>query len=140
MQRILVGVDGSAHSLQGVTQGAVMAKALGLQLELVNVMPPILLSPAVYGEAIKKIEEGNRLAAADVLDKAKALAAESGVTATTRAISGAPAEALAELADSDQVWGVVIGARGHSAVSRVLLGSVTDRLVHISSRPVLVVR
>jgi nucleotide-binding universal stress UspA family protein len=34
---------------------------------------------------------------------------------------------------------IVIGSRGHGAVARMFLGSVSDRLVHISSKPVLVV-
>jgi nucleotide-binding universal stress UspA family protein len=140
MQRILVAVDGSTHSLKGVTEAARIAKSLGSQLELINVLPPILLAPSVYGEAIKKIEEGNRLAADEILSRAKAVDAEAGVTASTKIVTGSPAEALADLADSEHVWGVVIGAKGHGAVSRVLLGSITDRLVHICPRPVLVVR
>ena len=35
---------------------------------------------------------------------------------------------------------VVVGSKGRGAVSRVLIGSVTDRLVHICKRPILVVR
>jgi len=34
---------------------------------------------------------------------------------------------------------VVVGSRGRGAVTRVLLGSVADRLVHICKIPVLVV-
>ncbi len=140
MKTILVAVDGSAHSLKGVQQAAELAKAMGARLELVNVLPPILLSPSVYGEAIKKVEEGNRLAAEEVLRGAKQAATDAGVEADTVMVNGGPAEALADLAQADRVWGVVIGAKGHSAVSRVLLGSVTDRLVHISPKPVLVIR
>ncbi len=140
MQRILVAVDGSPHSLKGVTQAAELAKMMGASLQLVYVLPPILLSPSIYGEAIKKVEEGNRLQAEDVLRAATTVAAQAGVTAQTMTANGAPAEALADLAQDSQVWGIVIGAMGHSAVSRVLLGSVTDRLVHICSKPVLVVR
>ncbi|MFZ5438601.1 MAG: universal stress protein [Myxococcota bacterium] len=140
MKSILVAVDGSTHSLKGVTQAAELARAIGAKVELVSVLPPILLSPSVYGEAVKKVEEGNRLAAEEILAKAKKAAADAGVEADTVMASGAPAEAIADLAQADRVWGVVIGAKGHSAVSRVLLGSVTDRLVHICSKPVLVIR
>jgi nucleotide-binding universal stress UspA family protein len=140
MQSILVAVDGSPHSLKGVREAAQLATALPARLELVNVLPPILLSPSVYAETIAKVEEGNRQAATELLAVAKKTAAESGVEADTVMVTGAPAEALADLAQAERVWGVVIGARGHGAVTRVLLGSITDRLVHICSKPVLVVR
>lgn len=140
MQSILVAVDGSPHSLKGVREAAVLAKALPARLELVNVLPPILLAPSVYAETIAKVEEGNRQAASELLEVARKAAAELGVEADTAMVTGAPAEAIAELATADRVWGVVLGAHGHSAVKRVLLGSVTDRLVHICSKPVLVIR
>lgn len=139
MRRILVAVDGSAPSLEGVKAAATLAKALSGRLELVNVLPPVLLAPTVYAEAIRKVEEGQRLAAQEAFAKARQLIpAELPVSETI--LTGPPAEALADSARNDEVWGVVIGAKGHSAVSRVLLGSVTDRLVHICSKPVLVVR
>ncbi len=140
MQSILVAVDGSPHSLEGVNEAAKLAKGMKLKLELVNVLPPILLSPAVYAETITRLEQGNREVAQEHLDKAKKLAAEQGVEAETIILTGPPAEAIADLAQEARVWGVVIGARGHGAVKRVLLGSVTDRLVHICNKPVLVVR
>lgn len=140
MERILVGVDGSAHSLKGVREAAALAKAMSAGLELVNVLPPVLLAPSVYAETIAKVEEGNRQAAHEILQAAKKVAAEVGVEADTVMVTGSPAEALADMALSERVWGVVIGAKGHGAVTRVLLGSITDRLVHICTKPVLVVR
>jgi nucleotide-binding universal stress UspA family protein len=47
---------------------------------------------------------------------------------------------LAELAESGNFDLVVVGSKGRGAVSRMLVGSITDRLVHICKRPVLVVR
>lgn len=140
MQSILVGVDGSEHSTLGVRHAAELARGLGLRLELVNVLPPILLSPSVYAETIAKVEQGNKQVAGELLEAAKKVAAELGVEADSVMLTGGPAEAIADLAQADRVWGVVIGAKGHGAVSRVLLGSITDRLVHICPKPVLVVR
>lgn len=139
-QSILVAVDGSPHSLKGAKEAARIAKALGAKLELAYVLPPILLAETVYADTIKKIDEANRAAAEDVFAKAREAIAGAGVESSTVMLNGAPAEALADLAQADRVWGVVIGAKGHSAVSRMLLGSVTDRLVHICTKPVLVVR
>jgi nucleotide-binding universal stress UspA family protein len=139
MQTILVAVDGSPHSLKGVQEASRLAKALGARLELAYVLPPILLSESVYADTIKKIDAGNREEAQKIFTAALAAVAP-GIETGTALLNGAPAEALADLAQADRVWGVVIGAKGHSAVSRVLLGSVTDRLVHICHKPVLVVR
>ena len=140
MQSILVAVDGSAHSLKGVEAAAKLARALPAALELVYVVPPVLLAPSVYPDAIAQVEEGNRQVAREVLAAAQKAVPFEGLQVDTVVANGAPAEALADLAQADRVWGVVIGAKGHSAVARVLLGSVTDRLVHICPKPVLVVR
>jgi nucleotide-binding universal stress UspA family protein len=141
MQSVLVAVDGSPHSIEGVKSACMVAKALQAKIELVYVIAPILLAPSAYAETIATLEQGNRALAEEILNKAKAVVLENGVSDVELVtLTGAPAEALADLALAQRVWGVVIGAKGHSAISRVFLGSVTDRLVHICSKPVLVVR
>lgn len=55
-------------------------------------------------------------------------------------LSGSPAETLAARAEAEHDDIVVCGSRGRGTVARVLLGSVSDRLCHISTKPVLVVR
>lgn len=140
MKTILVAVDGSEPSLKGARVAVELAKGLGASLELVFVIPPVLLPPSTYVETIKKLEEANAALAKDALDKAKAAVEAEKGSATLVTTQGAPAEAIADLAKADRVWGVVVGARGHNALSRVLLGSTADRLMHICPKPVLVVR
>lgn len=140
MDRILVAVDGSQQSLKGVDHAVQLAKAMQLKVELANVLPPILLAPSVYADTIAKLEQGNKEAALALLDASRKAVVDAGVACDTTLLTGAPAEALADRAKDTNAWAVVIGAKGHGPVSRVLLGSITDRLVHISSRPVLVIR
>jgi nucleotide-binding universal stress UspA family protein len=52
---------------------------------------------------------------------------------------GSPADAVCEEAERRKVDLVVVGCRGLGPAGRWLLGSVSDRVVHHSSRPVLVV-
>ena len=52
---------------------------------------------------------------------------------------GGPAHALAEVAEQQGADLIVAGTRGHSPVAGLMLGSVTQRLLHISPCPVLAV-
>jgi nucleotide-binding universal stress UspA family protein len=52
---------------------------------------------------------------------------------------GGPARAIAEIASEAGADLIVTGTRGHSPVAGLLLGSVTQRLLHVAHQPVLVV-
>jgi nucleotide-binding universal stress UspA family protein len=140
MKTILVAVDGSEPSLKGAKAAVELGRGLGARLELVYVIPPVLLPPSTYAETIKKLEQANDAMAKDALEKAQAIVAGTGGECDLITIHGAPAESIADLAQAERVWGVVIGAKGHNALSRVLLGSTADRLMHICAKPVLIVR
>jgi nucleotide-binding universal stress UspA family protein len=140
MKSVLVAIDGSEPSLKGVRMAVELARQAQAKLQLVTVVAPVLQPPSVYAETIQKIEDGNRATAHETLSRAARVVMELGSDCQQVVLQGAPAEAIADLASDPEVWGVVIGAKGHNALSRVMLGSVTDRLVHICSKPVLVVR
>jgi nucleotide-binding universal stress UspA family protein len=62
------------------------------------------------------------------------------LTVTTRVELGSPADVMCELARQLNAELLVVGARGHNAAQRFLVGSVSDRVVHHAPCPVLVVR
>lgn len=139
MKRILVAVDGSEASLKAARMACDIALRFGAKLTLVHVVPKLLLPPDVYGLTIAEVEKEHRAYADQLLDKAMTSLEEPGAEIGTTVLYGPPAEAIAEEAAADDVGMVVIGSRGHGAVARMFLGSVSDRLVHISPKPVLVV-
>lgn len=140
MKRILVGVDGSEPATKAAQMATEIAMRFGAKLTLAYVVPRLVLPPDAYGMTTADIEAEHRAYAEKLLAHAESQLAESGVQADTLVLSGAPAECLAEAAQASDVDLVVAGSRGRGAVARMLLGSVTDRLVHISPKPVLVVR
>src|SRR6266511_873836 len=105
MNRILIAVDGSEPSLKAARMGADIAVRFGAKLTLVHVVPKLLLPPDVYG-----------------------------LTIATSVLYGSPAEAIAEEGAASDVGMIVVGSRGHGAVARMFLGSVSDRLVHIDRK------
>jgi nucleotide-binding universal stress UspA family protein len=53
---------------------------------------------------------------------------------------GSPAETIAKVAREQGCDGIVMGTRGLGAVSSVLLGSVSSRVLHLSDLPVTLVK
>lgn len=54
--------------------------------------------------------------------------------------AGGAAHAIATVARGERADVIVVGTRGHTTLSGLLLGSVTHRLLHIAPCPVLAVR
>ena len=135
MKRILVAVDGSAPAQRAARTAAELASATGARLTLACVLEPIFLTMDAPEGLSASWVEAERSRADQLL---AAAAKDIGGAPQVLVLSGAAAEALAEEAQGYDL--VVVGSRGRNAAARVLLGSVSDRLLHLSPKPVLVVR
>jgi nucleotide-binding universal stress UspA family protein len=99
----------------------------------------LLVGPRSYGLEVHVDDD-------DMIDKIRAQAAElcdAGIAATTETIAEhttpGVAQAIAAAAEAADADVIVVGTRGHSALGGLLVGSVTQRLLHVTDRPVLVV-
>jgi nucleotide-binding universal stress UspA family protein len=137
MKRILASVDGSPASLHAARMALELAQNTGAQLTLAHVTVPVMAPPDLPFSA-PMLQEETQKAGERLLED---VARELGRMDLPRVnLLGNPAELLADLAERESYDLIVVGSKGRGAVSRVLIGSVTDRLVHISKKPVLVVR
>jgi nucleotide-binding universal stress UspA family protein len=135
---ILVGVDGSDASAEAATMAGRLAADLDAKVTAVYVRQlPTTVPPFGTDFYLDSYwEEAERLAgerAAEALDPL-------GASWRFEVRTGDPAVQLGLSADEDGADLIVVGARGHSVAHRLLLGSVSTRLVHHAHRPVLVVR
>ena len=141
MKRILVGVDGSREANLAIETAASIARSTGAGVMLAYVVPK--RPPPGAGQLVPELVRADGLEqsyAAGLLHEAKLRCSSAGVTAETETLTGHVAETLADLAASDGYDLIVVGHRGRGGVTRVLLGSVADRLLQISPRPVLIAR
>lgn len=141
VQHLLIAVDGSASSHHAANQGFGLARQTNSKVTLVFVLesPPVIPVGPLSGYVMTsppRTEADLERARAEL----KTLAHDSGVPVDTRVELGAPADVICEVADRLNVDLIVIGARGLSAGTRWLMGSVSDRVVHHAPCPVLVVR
>ena len=138
MNKILVAVDGSMASIHAAKKGVELARGLGAEITLVYVSPPVMMPTDVPLSPVEDLRD-SQLARGESILKDVANTLEFPPVKTMNLL-GAPAEVIADVAMDGKFDLVIVGNKGRGAVSRVLLGSVADRLVHICLKPVMVVR
>ncbi len=144
ISRILVPLDGSPLSEQILPPAAAMARLLGAELSLIRLVVPVELPsdfpPGLMGydaRVTALLEEQ----AQDHLDNVAArlrldgLRVTSAVGLTASVVSG-----ILDLARDPAVGMVAVATHGHGGLRRAFLGSVADKVVRASDRPVLVYR
>lgn len=134
--RIVVGVDGSAASVNALVEGARLASELGGTVDAVAVWEPPTKLASYAAVGIGSFEEGAGQVLKDALFQAFGEDVPANVTA--RLIKGVPASALAAAAAGARM--MVVGRRGHGGIMGLLLGSVSAAVVNQSPVPVLVVQ
>jgi nucleotide-binding universal stress UspA family protein len=143
MSGILVGVDGSDHSLRALSWALHEAAGHHVPLTVMAVQPrPVRPATQIYWNVPDLPEnssdqEHTRTDLRNLVDK---LATDSGDTPpeiTVTVVRGDPAEELINASrDADLL---VVGSRGNGAFAKLLLGSVSSKVTHHAACPVVVV-
>ena len=133
--RILIAVDGSEVSRRALERVARFLKEEA-EVALVTVVRPIYRDPPYTGYADPKDEEEQRrvlYAARDVLDR-------EGIAAAGLAPVGDPADEILKAAKDFEADLIVMGARSLGTVERLVLGSVSTKVMHEASCDILIVK
>jgi nucleotide-binding universal stress UspA family protein len=141
MKRILIATDGSPSALQAVELGLELAAEQEAEAIFVHVAPSTEVLP-VNGFAMGPVSVPHEVTEDDMksLYDAVELAEERGLSSGSRLLVGEPAKQIVDYANSIDADLIVVGSRGHGAISSALLGSVSRGILHAAKRPVLVVR
>ena len=137
LRTITVGLDGSQESRAAAEWAAREAKLRGLPLKIVHVWEPVpepmAQAPLLGAETHQHWTERIPREAAQGLRLR-----HPGVEVRTEQVSGRPAEALAEAADSAEL--LVLGSRGLGGLGGLMVGSVGLSVIAHADRPVVLVR
>ncbi len=137
-KKILIAYDGSAHSQRALVCAQDLAQKYAAQLILVHAFHPI---PKEWGAPfLEEAEEHATKAAETVVHEALSRLGETGLQVLVEVLEGPPAEAILRVAETRACDLIVMGSRGLGEVQAVLLGSVSERVLHHSPVPVLIVK
>lgn len=138
-KRILIGVDGSEQSLRAAQVAGDLARAVRAErLRIVVAFDPI---PTYLGQPNLDLAIHARLEQAEaMLRQALAVVGEVPSEIHRELIEGSPAEAILRVAETWDSNLIVMGSRGHSAITGLLLGSNSQKVLSHAPCPVLIVR
>ena len=140
MFQIMIGIDGSEAALHAVRHGLSLRQAgLDAAITLVQVQPEATLLELVTSDtdAIAGAAQG---AARHLMEPAAALLEAAGAPYEMEVVLGEPRIMLPEMAENLDADLVIVGARGMGSLKGSLLGSVSQALVHMCTKPVMVVK
>jgi nucleotide-binding universal stress UspA family protein len=143
VQRITVAVDGSPGSERALDLAVSLAQSTHAKLSIVSVVPfhpPMYPSP-YPGLVPPEMSEGELESYRAMLDRARTKAAGAGLEEVrTELRQGIVVDELLDILRKEPPDLLVVGSRGLSASKRLLLGSISEALVHHAHCPVLVDR
>jgi nucleotide-binding universal stress UspA family protein len=132
---LVAGYDGTDGARASLTEALRLARDLGTGVRIVFAYERSRLATEM-----RDLDEVVLERAREVLAEAAALAEAAGVAHETEIVERGVAEALLQAADACDARYIVVGSYGERPLKSALVGSTPSRLLHLSERPVLVVR
>lgn len=137
-KRIVVPVDGSEHSRHTLTYVMALAECFQSTVWLVHAFPQTsdLLGYEEYEKLIARRESEGQ----SILDQAREQLGEGSLDVHQELLEGPAAEAILGVAETRQADLIVMGTRGLGTLQGLLLGSVSHKVMHHASCPVMLIR
>ncbi len=129
---VLVATDGWSGSVAATEQALALADAFDARL---HALYAVDVSPEL-DDVLESFEEHGKQTTMDVVDRAR----ERGIEATRTVERGEPHETILAYADEEDVDLLVLGTESKSTIERLVIGSVSQRVVPNATTPVLTVR
>lgn len=145
-QKILVGLDGSPHSLRAAEAAIELAKKFDTELHFITVTRPYKVSPQLrqyleaedlLGEPKYVLDEMTKA----IIVEAEALARKAQLKKIKSEVrEGKPARTIVEHAQNNNMDLIVLGSRGIGELEAALLGSVSQKVSLLAGCAVMIVR
>jgi len=145
-KHILIPTDGSAVSSKAVKAGIAFAKREGAKVTGYHAVEPV--PTHIYGEGyvadkqmVAEFERRRRAAAKKHVAALAREALKAGVPfEPVVQTSGRPYEGIVDTAQKRKCDLILMSSHGHRGLTRLMLGSVADKVIQLSKVPVLVYR
>ena len=136
-------VDGSEISYRALDAGLFFLEKLGSSITVIHVMEDI---PITHIESQKLLNDMLEISAAckqqghDILSKCSETAKNKELMVNTILLKGNPASIILDFCKNGKYDLIIMGNRGMGKIREIILGSVSSKILHNSSCPVLLIK
>ncbi len=136
--KILVPTDGSEYTKAAVRKAMDLAKLSSGKITALYVMDQTIFTNVPMDTAVMNVYHTLEKEGKNALQFVEELGKERGVSVEIKLAEGIPIKVILELSKDYDV--IVMGTLGRTGMSKLLMGSVAERVVRASGCPVMVVR
>ncbi len=138
--RILATVDGSEEAKNAAKKAIFLAKCMGVKVVAIHVIDTSVFARFPFPEDILSFDMDKFLQkeALSVLDKVEKMGKRMGVEVIKKMVEGIPEEEIIKESKKNDL--IVMGNKGVTALDRILIGSVSEKVMHHAPCPVMIVR
>ncbi|MDX1763881.1 MAG: universal stress protein [bacterium] len=141
VRKVLIAIDFSQSSKQALQYASQFFHGCGVEFHVAHIVAdPFIEGSYIPHLSVDKMEKTTEEYAQEALSKfipGKFMDTES---VTTVVLRGDPYAEIVNYAAEHKVEMIVIGSHGSSPIENMLIGSVADKVIRMSSVPVLVVK
>lgn len=142
IKRVMVPLDGSRLAEQVLPWAEGLAKRMEAEVELFRVFEPIPPEAAdiLRGILPHDINVQLKAQARDYLEEIAVRMRKSGLSVRSTESEGDPVSRILESVEGQRDALVAMSTHGRSGITRWVLGSITDKVLHSAVNPLLIVR
>ncbi len=137
-KNILVPTDGSEYTKAAVREAIELAKLSGGKVTALYVLDQSVFTNMPMDTAVMNVYNTLEKEGKAAVDFVRDLAAENNVEAEVSIKEGTPVKVILDESSNYDI--IVMGTLGRTGMSKLLMGSVAERVVRAAQCPVLVVR
>jgi nucleotide-binding universal stress UspA family protein len=137
--KIVLAIDGSDASKKAAQKAFSIAKKTGIDVVAIYVMYfPIATVPTLESSDMSYISDVMKKQGQAILDEIEKSASEHDLKIKKVLVEGIPDDEIIKLTHKDDL--IIMGSKGHSTLDRILVGSVSENVLHHSKASVMIVR
>ena len=138
--KVLVPIDGSENSFRALDAALLLSEKLGAKVTAIHVMEDIPVLHIQSEKLLRQLLDAYKKESQKILLKCSEISARKGLSIDTKLLQGNAGSAILDFCKKEKYDTIVMGSRGMGKFKELVLGSVSNKVVHHSSCPVMIVR